>query len=402
MKLLYVAHSLPFPIQEGIKLRVYHLLRQLSRDHEIHLACFVFSPDEKKNLPELEPFCRSITTIVHPVPRSPWQRISSMLLDKNPFCVRQFSSREMGAAVESLTAKIRPDVVHFDHTPMAQYAEHSGQVAKVFVPHDALSMLFQSSARNERNLARKFYYWNQYRKIQAYEQRVLPHFQKTVVVSPVDRRYLEAISPQASIEWNPNGVDCDYFSARPDAEREDVVLFRGIMDFFPNHDAALRFGEEVMPLIWAKRPKTEFWVAGHNPLKPLRKLAQNEPRIKLFGFVADLREPMAHATVIVSPMRSGSGIKNKVLESMAMAKAVVATPLSLAGINVEDSRDLLVAETAAELADKTLQLLNDAALRQTLGRNAAEFIRRNHSWKVHADFFNHIYKDALNLGSKHA
>lgn len=407
MKILYVGHSFPYPISEGLRLRVYHLLKHLSKKNEIHLLCYIYTPDEKKNLHFIQPFCKSITTINHEIPIKPWTRIFSILFRKDPFCLSQYYTEEMKSALQDKISKISPDLVHIDHSPMGQYGKFvPPNYPKVFLSHDALSLLFKTSYIYERHPLRKYYFWNQYKKLRRYEKNIVPLFDKTVVVSPVDKEILLEGCPAASVDWSPNGVDCDYFHDSFPPEKKNVLLFRGIMNFFPNHDSAMYFAKSVMPLIWRDKKDVEFWVVGHAPLASLRKLAQKDSRIKLFGFVPDIREPMAQATIVVCPIRSGSGIKNKILESLAMAKGVVGTPSSLAGIDAVNEKHLLVGDTPKELAKQTLRLLNDPFLRRRLGQEGRNFVKIHHSWAAHAEFFNVIYSQArkkkANLVMSHA
>ncbi|MCG3205096.1 MAG: hypothetical protein KCHDKBKB_01813 [Elusimicrobia bacterium] len=396
MKLLFISHSFPFPIHEGIRLHVYHLLKNFSKRCDVHLLCFIFSEEEKKFFDEIKPFCKSLTMVLHPVPKGPLRRIFNTLFSLNPFCLYQFNSEGMASAVQRLIREIEPDVVHFDHTPMAQYAPLVPLgTPKIFFPHDALSMLFERNYLYEKNLARKFYFWAQFRKIRRYERKMLPQFDKTVVVSPVDQAVMQKIAPAASIGWSPNGVDMDYFAAAPEQEMENIVVFRGIMDFFPNHDAAAYFAGSVMPLVWQKNPQAEFWIVGHNPFPALKQMAAREPRIKILGFVGDIRVPMAKATVIVCPMRTGSGIKNKILESFAMAKPVVATTLSLAGIDAHPGQQVMLGDDAAALAQHTLDLLANRELRKNLGRSGQELVKSHYRWELNAAYFYQTYKDAI-------
>jgi len=396
MKILFVSHSFPFPIHEGIRLHDYHLLKHLSPNHEIHLLCFAFTPNERKFIPEIEPFCKSITVIDHDVPKQPWKRALNTFFQRGPFCLHQFYSKDMVRAVKEISERVKPDVAHFDHTPMAQYEQYiHPDIPRVFLPHDALSMLFENNARFERNPARKLYFWLQSKKLRWYEKKVLPLFDKTVVVSPVDREVLQKECPSASVEWSPNGVDSDYYNEAPHLEKDNVILFRGIMDFFPNHDAAMFFAEEVMPLLWKQNKNIEFWIVGHNPFPSLQRLAHHDKRIKTLGFVPDIRIPMAQATVIVCPMRSGSGIKNKTLESLAMAKAVVSTPMGLTGIQAVNEEHLLVGETPEELATQTWRLLVDQIIRRKMGHAGRRFVGSDHSWVAHGEYFNRIYQDVL-------
>jgi polysaccharide biosynthesis protein PslH len=396
MKILYVSHSVPYPLTDGFRVHLYHLLKELSRRHELHLVCFVFSPDEEQFAAAVRPFCRSTTLVLHHLPQQSWRRLWSMMTDPRPFCIEQYASAEMAAAVASLVRKTHPDLVQFDHTPMAQYERVlPADVARVFLPHDALSLLFRMNFARERHAARKVYLWNQFRKLRRFETRVLPRFDKTVVVSPVDQAVLHRGCPAAAIDWHPLGVDTEFFAEQRDRELSNVILFRGVMDFFPNHDAAQFFADEVLPLIWRQAPEAEFWIAGPKVLPSLQRRADGEPRIKVLGFVEDLREPMAAATVIVAPMRSGSGMKTKMVEALAMGKAIVATQASLPGLAIEDGHQLLIGDTPEMLAAHTLRLLRDAALRRKLGQAAREFAVRHHSWRAHAEFFERIYAEAV-------
>ncbi|MFA5974735.1 MAG: glycosyltransferase family 4 protein [Elusimicrobiota bacterium] len=395
MKILFIAHSFPYPLHEGVRLHVYHLLKHLSAHHEIHFICFTESAQEKEYLPRITPFCRSVDVVEHKVPKQAWKRLFNMLFQPDPYAVYQFQSARMHQTIERAARQFQPDIVHIDFVSMAQYAPRLKEWPKIFFPHDAMSMLFERNISAERNGLFRMYMVSQTRKMKAYESKILPWFEKTVVVSPVDRDVLQGRSPGAAIEWNPNGVDTDYFQPQPVPVKSNVVLFRGIMSFLPNYDAAMFFAKEVLPLIWAQRPDTEFRIVGDAAPKELRALTGSEPRIRLTGFVPDLREPMAEAAVIVSSMRIGSGIKNKILESLAMEKAVVATPMSLAGIDSRDGEHLLTADTPEQFARQTLRLLKDPSLRETLGKKGREFVLQNHSWSAHTETFVRYYREAI-------
>lgn len=150
-----------------------------------------------------------------------------------------------------------------------------------------------------------------------------------------------------------------------------------------------------MPLIWKKRPDAILSIVGPNAPDELKEMAQKDSRIRLLGFVDDIRVPTAEAAVVLCPMRIGSGIKNKILESMAMAKAIVATPMSLAGIDTQPGLQVSVAETAQQIADQAVDLLEHPEKRRTLGRSARTFVEQKHSWTQHAKRFSDIYSAAL-------
>jgi len=300
----------------------------------------------------------------------------------------------MNTAVTNILSLVKPDLLHVDFTVMAPYASLAPGIPKVFFPHDAMSMLFERNIVHEQTFLRKIYMASQSLKMARYESKVIPEFDRTVVVSPVDKSLLEKRAPGAVVEWIPNGVDSDFYSPRDRTAEAPMILFRGIMSFLPNSDAALFAIREILPRIWEKMPQAIFSIIGANPPSTLRRLADHDPRIRLSGYVEDLRLPTAEASVVLCPMRIGSGIKNKILESMAMAKAIVATPMSLAGIEARADVHLLTGDTAELLALQTLRLLNNPSERYRLGQSAREFVLQHHTWTAHAARFSEVYEAA--------
>lgn len=395
MKILFVAHSAPFSISEGIRLQVIHLIRNLSPRHEIHFISFVENAYERSQAMEMAVYCKSFQLVDHVVPTRPIQRLWNILAQRHPFCVFQFASEKMSRVIGATVKEIQPDVAHLNYMPMAQYEGCLGGIPSVLFPPDCLSLLFSRNAKYEANIFRRIYQESQAAKMREFEREVGAFPSSIVVVSPVDAKIMRDRSTAAQVFVIANGVDTDYFYPQPAVEIENVLLFRGIMSFLPNHDAAMFFATRVMPLIWQTSPTTEFWIVGDRPMKSLRTVASRDLRIKILGYVPDIRAAMAKATVIVCPMRIGSGIKNKVLESFSMGKAVLATSMSLAGISAVGDKDLLVGNTAKELARQAVRLLADKALRRTLGMSARSLVKKEHRWREQTERFVEVYAAAI-------
>lgn len=394
MKILFLTHSLPWPLHEGVRLHVYHLLKELSTRHELHLVSFIEREEEQQHRPRLAPFCRSIRLVRHTVPKQPWKRLWNIFAQKDPFSVLQFASLQMEGELRKTIEEVRPDMLHVDFTVMAPYAQAFPNLPTLFFPHDAMSMLFERNVSHERNPFFRWYLAAQARKMARFESRVLPLFDRSIVVSPVDQAVLQQRCPAAHVDWIPNGVDTDYF--KPQCEDEqDLIVFRGILSFLPNADAARFFATDVMPILWESSPGTRFAIVGDRPPKDLIRLSQRDRRIELRGYVPDLRTVMAQAAVIACPMRIGSGIKNKILESMAMGKAIVATPMSLAGISAKAGEHLLVGTHPEELAGHTRALLQDVQRRRQLGDAARRFVEIHHRWADHAARFSRAYEAVI-------
>ena len=161
---------------------------------------------------------------------------------------------------------------------------------------------------------------------------------------------------------------------------EDLV-FTAKMDFRPNVDAVLWFAQEVLPLIRRQSPETRFWVVGKDPHPRLAPLA-HDPGIQLTGWVEDVRPYIAGTAVYVIPLRIGGGTRLKVLEAMAMGKAIVSTTLGYEGFDLVPGQELVVADTPAEFAAAVLALLQDPQRRERIGRAARRFAGSRYDWRM--------------------
>ncbi len=401
MKILFLTHTFPYPLNEGTRVLIYNLLAQLAPRHEIHLICLNDQPVSAEELRIIQNLgLRSIQVIPHDVPKSMLARLLNVLRDPIPFCVRQFESEPLRRALREFFKSQTVDVVHAEYISSAVYRDEFRNVPAVFYPHDAVSMLFERNASAETSLARRYYTYFQWRKVIRFEHQALAGFERTIVVSEADRKYLAMHAATSRVRVVPVGIDCDHFAPRPAPAgaapaASGTILFRGVMNFLPNDDAARHFYEDIFPDVKKKVPGARFVVAGNAPSSALTRAAAKDPSLTVTGFVKDIRDPMAEADVVVCPMRIGSGIKIKILESLAMGKAVVATPLACSGLEVKSGQHLIIAESPQEFASQVLQILKDPDLRKRLGTQGMNLVRELYPWNKIAARFETVYQEAV-------
>jgi glycosyltransferase involved in cell wall biosynthesis len=215
-------------------------------------------------------------------------------------------------------------------------------------------------------------------------------YRRTVVVSQRDKDELLGINPALSIDIIPNGIDLYSFRRREVIHKELALLFVGNYEYPPNVDAALRLAHEILPKVQARFPDVKLWLVGNNPPPELQKLVSES--IKVTGRVPDVRPYLARATAFVCPLRLGAGIKNKVLEALAIGCPVVATPLSVDGIDVQDGHDALIADGDA-IINAIVRLLNDPDLQRHLSENGRALIEKQYSWDRVAELYQDLYWD---------
>ncbi|MEL7234754.1 MAG: glycosyltransferase family 4 protein, partial [Chloroflexota bacterium] len=224
-----------------------------------------------------------------------------------------------------------------------------------------------------------------------FESWMFAPYDLTTVVSEKDRDELRSLAPDLRIEVIPNGVELERFMMLKRRRKPAQLLFVGNYEYEPNRDAALWLAREVFPMVRKSVPAARLWLVGNAPTDEMKALASDY--IEVTGRVDDVRPYYTEATVFVCPLRIGAGIKNKVLEALAMGCPVVATPLSVDGIAVADGESYLRGESADDLAAQTERLLTDVELPDTLRENGRQVILDGYSWRGVAERYMALYRE---------
>jgi glycosyltransferase involved in cell wall biosynthesis len=290
----------------------------------------------------------------------------------------------------------RFDVIHVSSSYLAGLIDHvPAEIARkmVLFAIDSVSLFWSRRAKAEKNLIKRTIYLHEYWRNARHEKLRYPRFRKTVFVSSVDAAFAAEIAPDAECVTIPNGVDIDYFNVGA-AERGSSMVFTGDLAYAPNRDAADFLIDEVLPRIPANSVP-HLYLVGQRP--SARLTGMNRNNITVTGFVDDLRPYLASAAVYVSPLRFGSGIKNKVLEAMSMGLTVIGTPVSFEGIECQDGRDCIVAQTDAEdLAKRITEAVQNPALLTSIGTAARQLIEKKYSWDSIRKAYGQVYADSVN------
>lgn len=291
---------------------------------------------------------------------------------------------------------------------LAQYlllvAERRGPQKRpllVFDDHNAEYLLqqraFETDARQPKRWIGAAYSFVQWQRLRSYERRACRTADKTVAVSDADAEVLRKLIPGLEPIVVPNGVDMEHYTASVPSlpagkgPGEADLVFTAKMDFRPNVDAVLWFAQEVLPLIRRKSPETRFWAVGKSPHARLAPLAE-DPAVVLTGWVDDVRPYIAASGVYVIPLRIGGGTRLKVLEAMAMGKAIVSTALGCEGFDLVPDQDLVIADTPSEFAAAVLALLRAPERREIMGRAARRFAGSRYDWRSIVPQLERVYE----------
>ncbi len=362
--LIFISHRIPFPPDKGEKIRGLNLLKHLSRRYRIHLGCLMDNPEDPGHLDTLREWCTTVAGF--PIDKRR-QKLSALLRFRpgRPLMLDYYRHPGLHAWVRAAMARTPMDITYIYSVAMMPYVEHVRRPGMILDAQDIDSEKWTTYAETAAFPMR--HVWSREgRTLFAYERQAAMACDAILFVSPQEAARFAELAPETAsrVHAVENGVDLDRFSPTlafdtPFDTPGPHLVFTGNMDYWPNADAVIWFAAEVMPILRAARPALQFHIVGANPGPEIRRLA-TQPGIHVTGRVPDVRPYVAHADACVAPLRIARGIQNKVLEAMAMARPVIASPQAFEGVRARAGQDLLVADGAIPMAAAIAAVLDGA------------------------------------------
>lgn len=377
--LLYLVHRLPYPPDKGDRIRAYHLLRFLSRRAAVHLACLADEPVPDEAVAALRRLCERVA-VVRLGRWSRWASALGSLACDRTVTEGAFRSAGLRAVVRQWAAETPFDAGVASASSMVPYlrlAELRDVPAVVDLVDVDSQKWFDYAAVSRRPLA--WLYGAEGCRLRRLEGSLLSWARAVTLVSEAEADLYRAFSAPGEVHAVSNGVDLEYFQPQPREALEPACVFVGALDYRPNVDAACWFCAEVWPEVLRRRRQAELWLVGRRPTPAVRRLGE-VPGVRVVGQVPDVRPYVARAACAVVPLRLARGLQNKVLEALAMGKAVIASPHALAGLKHRLDAPVLTADSPREWVDHVVRLLDNEALRQHLGALGRGYVEEHYRW----------------------
>jgi glycosyltransferase involved in cell wall biosynthesis len=371
--ILVASPYVPFPLSHGAAVRIYNLIRQAAADFDVVLVAF--TEEHLPAPPQLRELCLEIVIVHRAGSHAPPSR-------GRPDTVEEFDRPAFHAALRQTVAKWRPGIVQLEFTQMAQYARDCAPARTLLVEHDITYDLYAqllAGAPNDYEIRRQYELWL------TFEDIAWGQVDRVVTMSEKDRTLIRRA---VAI---PNGVDLERF--RPSAQPPDPrrLLFIGSFAHRPNVLALEFFLRDVFPLlpgvtlhVIAGQRHQRFWDLQH-------------PGVEVEGFVSDVRPAYQRATLVIAPLVASAGTNVKILEAMAMGKAIVSTEAGIHGLELERGADVMVAKSAQEMAAEITRLLESPEQRAMVEAHARETVERVYGWDAIAREQKKLYEMLLEL-----
>ena len=391
MKILFVSAVLPYPLYSGGQIRIYNLIKELSKIHEISLFSFIRSDQELKLLDKLS-FCKRIETVYR---GHAWQPkyVLHAIFGGYPLLMSTYNNAEMKNRLKDALARESYDVIHIEpgyvwpsipkHTLPVVVGEHNIEHAvyelyvKQFPIVPLRTLLFLDVL-----------------KIMFWEKKIWKEANHIVTVSEDDKNYIQRSVDASSISVVPNGVDLQQFPfvSKKEKSQKQTFLFVGNFLWMQNRDAVKFLISDIWPLLKQKYPEATLRIVGKHMPESLRKYMND--RILLLEQVDEIIEEYKKADILLAPIRIGGGTKFKILEAMASGVPVISTKRGAEGLDVVDGRDIYIADSANEIANQVNEILTNTPKRNAIIRAARDVIEEKYSWKNIASKLDAVWKQA--------
>lgn len=336
-------------------------------------------------------------------PQFAWPLLRNLILSSEPFALERYRSHELSTRVRDLTLGRDFDLVICDGLAAAtafEGWEDQRKIPAVLFQHNVESLIWERLALVQRHHIMKVFFRVLARRMHIREPELCRLFDGVIAISEEDASY-----HRDCYRLN-NVLGCVPAGANPDARgvplpviepsSSPCLAFLGSMDWLPNQDAVIWFIDEILPKLRLTVPQVKLIVIGRNPPAPLVQMTAKDPGILFTGTVDDVTAHLRQCTLMVVPLRAGSGTRIKILEAMAAGVPVVSTTVGVEGLPLRSNEDLLVADDVPGIANAILRMLKDGSLRRTLAENGMQRVTNDFSWKQSAVQFFHL-TDSLSL-----
>ena len=392
MKILWLKTELLHPLDKGGRIRTYHMLKALKRDHHITYLTLDDGNAADDAAERASEYCH----LLDRVPFRTTPKDSPLLyldllqnaFSNLPYAVAKYRSKEMERRLRERVAEEDYDIVVCDFLFPSRNVPDDLGVPTVMFQHNVEAAIWERHTNVAASRLKRAYFGSQWRRMIRIERQECRRLDHVIAVSEADARTHERDYGLPAVSWVPTGVDTDYFRpTEPYPADSKRLVFMGAMDWMPNEDAIEFFADKILPRVRASVPEAVFAVVGRNPTERVRRIAERSEGVDLVGPVPDVRPHVQGGGVFVVPIRIGGGTRLKIFEAMAMERPVVTTRVGAEGLPLDDETHVLFADEADHFADAVVRLLRNPVEAEALGRRGADYVRAHFAWDSIAKAF---------------
>ena len=392
MTILYLVSRFPFPLEKGDKLRAFHQIKELSKQHDVILFAINESPVSEEHINELKPYCKKIFVEILTRPEI-LRNLSRTFFNGKPYQVGYFYKKNIEDKLKKIAKAEKPDVVYCQLIRMAEYARALEADFKILDYMDVFSKGMERMVQRTPHPMKRIIR-SEHQRLLNYEKEVFDAFDEKIIISRQDRDLIPH-DDNGHIHIVPNGVDLEYYHPIKKEKKYDLI-FMGNMAYPPNVESALYIAKKIIPLLKKQIPDIQLVIAGAKPIPSI--LALQDKNITVTGWVDDMREVMAASRIHIAPMLISIGLQNKILQAMAMKIPCIVSSLANNAVQAPENCVLTVCSEKSspeEYVEKIVYLLNNKKTADEMAVNAYHFVRENFCWEKAGNLIENIFQRQL-------
>jgi len=398
MKILVIDEWLPWPLESGKKIRTYNLIRRLAKVFDICYVAYVRLPGEEDKIRIMEEngirvFPVSDRRTIKWTPKF-YYEVALNLFSAEPFSSTYHISDEFIDIMRSVIYNEKPDLVHCEWTNYAPLLEYAGSLPSVISAHNVESDIWRRFGEHGSSIFKRILGNSQAKKIERLERKWYPRATMCIAVSPEDQKVIQGYG--SNVRLVENGVDISYYNnSNNELIDKNSIIFTASFDTFSNQDGAEYLVKEIYPIIKTEIPGINLWLVGKDPSYVLRSFPEMDASVHVTGTVEDVRPYIARSAVCIVPLRIGGGSRLKILEALAMKKAVVSTTVGAEGLSITDGDNILIADTPERFSKCVVDCLLDNKKCEQLGKKGYQLISERYNWDRLAEYQEKIWNEVI-------
>ncbi|MEE4178647.1 MAG: glycosyltransferase family 4 protein [Bacteroides sp.] len=377
MKILQLANKLPYPAKDGGSIATLSMARTFAAlGHE----ATVMAMNTSKHFFPLEDLPGELTSRInfHAVDIDttiiPAKALRNFLFSDQPYNATRFFTEEFERKLAGLLQDDVYDVIQLEGLYLAPYVPVIRANSRALVSmraHNVEHEIWQRTARQCRGI-KKYYIRNLARRIKRMEVSYLNAYDVLVPITPRDAKIFSQLGCKIPVHVTPTGISSDMLVADRSRIEFPSLFHIGALDWTPNQEGLSWFLDKVWPGLHKNNPGLKFYIAGRNAPEKFRMI--NKENVVFLGEVDDAYEFMNSKAIMVVPLLSGSGMRIKIIEGMALGKTIVSTTLGAEGIQCEHGKNIVIADTPENIGEEIQSLLNNFDKFDSIGKQAMEFV----------------------------
>ncbi len=395
MKILMLVPYLPTITMSGGQTRWYNIIKYLAKKHEITLFSLIKDDSEKRFIPELEKYCKKVRVFTRP--KRPWMVINILLsvFGPYPLLVIRNQSLEEKRAIKKELENEKYDLIHAETFYVMPHLPKT-KVPVIQVEQTIWHDVYKHYVMHEVPILLRPFYLQDVAKIMLWEKYYWNKADKLFAVSEEDRVAMKKLVPKKKVGIIPNGVDTKFYKEKKFVKKTPPRILYGVTNFewLQNQEATNLLIKKVWPIIKKRYPNSRLWIVGRKIPEWVKK-ESNKKKIEVTENIPDAREAYGSATLMVAPIKGSGGTRLKILEAMAAGLPVVSTSVGVAGLNLENGKDVLIGDTVEDLAEKAITLLGDKKLARRIGQSGKEHVSKHFDWESIVKLHDPIYNELL-------